>query len=78
MGKSKKTSAFFHSLGHKTNFNVFLDAYTGIKVSFFCMCVTIYQSNSRVDSKRYLFNKNTSFVASKIKVFLPLAKKEKP
>ena len=37
------SSSFFHSGGHKTNFNAFfLDVYTGKYLLFFCICVSIY------------------------------------
>ena len=66
----KKILFFFHSGGHKTNFKaLFLDVYTGTYLLFFCICVSIYYP--RAESKRYVVNKNTSFVSSGIGFLWP-------
>ena len=70
--KTEKLLHFFHSGGHKTNFKAFIWIIT---LEFlFCICLSIYYSNPRMESKRYLDNKNTSFLTFGIGVLCPPGK----
>ena len=67
--KQKNFYLFFCSGGHKTHFNAL---FWMLKLGHICcICVSIYQSNPRMESRGYLVNKNTSFVASGIGVLMP-------
>ena len=78
VGQRKKILPFFHSGGHNTNFKVFFGClHWEILVVFFCICVSIYQPNLRVKSKRYIVNYNASFVSSGIGVMCPPESKKK-
>ena len=57
---TKLTSMFFFGCLHCT----------GTYLLVFCICVSIYLSNPRVESKKYLVHRNTSFVASGMNALL--------
>ena len=66
--KTENLWPFFIPDATKLTSMLFLDAYTGTYLLVFCFCVCIYYSNPRVESRRYLVNKNTSFMESRIGV----------
>ena len=78
--EEKKLLPFFYSGGHtKLTSKLFLWCLhcTGTYTLFFCICVSIYYDNPRVESKRYVVNKNTSFGSSGIGVLWPPVSKKK-